>query len=244
MPANLMYRTFGCVWGFPVPNVRVIIAAMKEVRERRNRAQVVQDLREVFRRFGYEGATLTRISEQTGLGRASLYHHFPNGKDEMLQAVFEQTEGAFDEQILGRLRGRLPPRERLADVLGHLWEHYKGGSTTCFVALLALTSSEGDLGPGIQRIFRNWVDAFAQVIREAGVAPDEAALRAEDAVLRIQGALVLARALDDPAPFERVMRALRDTLLHIEPPAGAGAAPQHVARSPRTSGDRRPLRTP
>lgn len=186
---------------------------MKEVRERRSRAEVVRELREVFRRFGYEGATLTRISEQTGLGRASLYHHFPNGKDEMLQAVFEQTECAFDEEILGRLRGDLPPEERLRDVLEHLWEHYNGGSTTCFVALLALTCSEGELGPGIKRIFRNWVDAFAQVIQEGGVAAEDARLRAEDAVLRIQGALVLARALNDPAPFERVMMMLSDTLL-------------------------------
>ncbi|WP_269747415.1 TetR/AcrR family transcriptional regulator [Variovorax sp. WDL1] len=202
------------------------------MRERRSRAEVVRDLREVFRRFGYEGATLTRIAEQTGLGRASLYHHFPNGKDEMLHAVFEQTEYAFDEQILSRLRGDLPPQERLRDVLEHLWEHYKGGSTTCFVALLALTCNEGELGPGIQRIFQKWVAAFAGVIEESGVGVEEAQLRAEDAVLRIQGALVLTRALNDPGPFERVMMMLSETLLARErsEPVSRAAAPRLLSK--------------
>jgi TetR/AcrR family transcriptional repressor of lmrAB and yxaGH operons len=185
---------------------------MKDARERRSRDEVVQQLREVFRQFGYEGATLTRISEQTGLGRASLYHHFPDGKDEMLRAVFERTEHAFDEEILGRLRGDLPPAQRLRNVLEHLWEHYKGGSTTCFLALMALTCNEGALASGIQRVFRKWVDAFAEVIEESGVDEDQAQLLAEEAVLRIQGALVLGKALNDSASFRRVMMMLSDSL--------------------------------
>jgi TetR/AcrR family transcriptional regulator, lmrAB and yxaGH operons repressor len=186
---------------------------MKEARERRSRDAVVRELREVFRRFGYEGATLTRISDQTGLGRASLYHHFPSGKDEMIQAVLEQTEAAFDREILGRLRGDLPPAQRIRSVLEYLWSHYEGGSTSCLLAVLALTSNQGELGAGTQRVFRKWISAFADAIEECGVPADEAAVRAEETVLRIQGALVLANALDDPSPFQRVMVMLSDSLL-------------------------------
>jgi len=189
---------------------------MKESRERRSRDDVVQQLREVFRQFGYEGATLSRISDVTGLGRASLYHHFPNGKDEMIQAVLEKTEETFDREILGRLRADLPPQERIRNVLDHFWTHYRGGSTTCFLALLALTSNEGELSAGVQRVFRKWVSGFADVIREAGVPSDIADVRAEDAVLRIQGALILASAINDPSPFQRVMLALNDSLLANE----------------------------
>jgi TetR/AcrR family transcriptional regulator, lmrAB and yxaGH operons repressor len=186
---------------------------MKEVRERRNRDDVVRELREVFRRFGYEGATLTRISDQTGLGRASLYHHFPSGKDEMIQAVLAQTELAFDREILGRLRGDLPAEERIQSVLDYLWTHYNGGSTSCLLAVLALTSNQGELGAGTKRVFKKWIAGFADALKEMGVSKEEAAVRAEDAVLRIQGALVLANALDDPSPFQRVMLMLSDSLL-------------------------------
>jgi TetR/AcrR family transcriptional regulator, lmrAB and yxaGH operons repressor len=186
---------------------------MREVRERRRREDVVPQLREVFRRFGYEGATLSRISDETGLGRASLYHHFPSGKDEMIQAVLDATEKAFDQEILGRLRGEKPPAERIQSVLDLLWTHYKGGSASCLLAVLALTSREGDIAAGTQRVFEKWISAFAEVLQEGGVPPEEAAIRAEDAVVRIQGALVLANALNDPSPFERVMLMLAETLL-------------------------------
>jgi AcrR family transcriptional regulator len=207
-------------------------AMPREGRERRSRDEVVRELRDVFRRFGYEGATLTRISDQTGLGRASLYHHFPNGKDEMLRAVFEQTEQGFDKEIIGRLQADLSPAERIRSVLEHLWTHYNGGSTTCFLALLALTSNEGELGAGIQRVFRKWVRAFAEVMREAGVPAEIADARAEDAVLRIQGALVLANATKDPSPFQRVMLALSDSLLDRALPADV-ASPRLRTLAPR-----------
>jgi len=209
---------------------------MKETRERRSRDDVILQLREVFRRFGYEGATLSRISDVTGLGRASLYHHFPNGKDEMIKAVLEKTEETFDREILGRLRADLPPEERMRNVLDQFWTHYNGGSTTCFLALLALTANEGELGAGIQRVFRKWIVGFAEVIRESGVPAEIANLRAEDAVLRIQGALVLANAISDPAPFQRVMLMLSDSLLandtgvNGESRRGVAPASRRVAR--------------
>jgi len=46
-------------------------------------AQLTDALTDVFRTYGYEGATLSRISEATGLQRASLYHRFPGGKEAM-----------------------------------------------------------------------------------------------------------------------------------------------------------------
>lgn len=45
----------------------------------------------VFRTHGYDGASLSRISEATGLQRASLYHRFPDGKLQMGKAVLEHA---------------------------------------------------------------------------------------------------------------------------------------------------------
>ena len=61
-----------------------------------DRSEAVQKLVMVFRQHGYEGATLSKISEATGLGRASLYHHFPGGKQEMARAVLESVAAWFE----------------------------------------------------------------------------------------------------------------------------------------------------
>jgi AcrR family transcriptional regulator len=51
----------------------------------------------------------------------------------------------------------------------------------------------------VHRYFADWVGALAATLRRGGVADDEAAEAALDAVAAIQGALVLGRALDDDA---------------------------------------------
>lgn len=111
-------------------------------------------------------------------------------------------------------RSDSPPQERIRTVLEYLWSHYQGGSTTCFLALLALTSDDDDISSGIQRVFRKWITGFTEVIRASGVPLKEAKLRAEDAVIQIQGALVVAIATNDPGPFQRVMRKLGTSLLN------------------------------
>jgi AcrR family transcriptional regulator len=44
-------------------------------------------LLKLFRQFGYDGVTLSKISQATGLGKASLYHYFPGGKAEMAEVA-------------------------------------------------------------------------------------------------------------------------------------------------------------
>jgi hypothetical protein len=47
--------------------------------------------------FGYrEGASLSLISEATGLGKGCLYHFFPGGKEEMADAVLSEIDGWFE----------------------------------------------------------------------------------------------------------------------------------------------------
>lgn len=52
----------------------------------------IPPLLDLFRQFGYDGVTLSKISQATGLGKASLYHHFPGGKDEMVETVLLTLE--------------------------------------------------------------------------------------------------------------------------------------------------------
>ncbi len=54
--------------------------------------ELLDRLTSVFRTHGFEGASLSLISKATGLQRASLYHRFPGGKEEMAKAVFPLRE--------------------------------------------------------------------------------------------------------------------------------------------------------
>ena len=51
--------------------------------------EVVQKLFQVFRLKGFDGASLSDLAEATGLKKASLYHRYPGGKQEMAAAVMD-----------------------------------------------------------------------------------------------------------------------------------------------------------
>ncbi len=52
------------------------------------RREILAGARACFARYGYEGATVRRLEEQTGLSRGAIFHHFRD-KDSLFLAVAE-----------------------------------------------------------------------------------------------------------------------------------------------------------
>ena len=68
-----------------------------------SRTEVLRRMRDTFRTHGYDGATLSALTDSTGLARAALYHHFPQGKQQMAAAVLEDLRSWSLEHLLGAL---------------------------------------------------------------------------------------------------------------------------------------------
>lgn len=177
----------------------------------KDKEEVIIELLKVFRQYGYEGATLTRLSQATGLGKASLYHHFPKGKEEMAQAVLNYLNDWMETSIFTTLRSHSQPIERIRAMTQKVNELYHCGEHTCLLAILSLESKL--FVKEIQKALTCWIDSLAQVLIDAGFEEKLAHQKAEDAVLQIQGSLILARGLDDTAPFQRVLQRLPEELL-------------------------------
>lgn len=169
-------------------------------------------LLQLFRQYGYDGATLSKISEATGLGKASLYHHFPGGKDEMVEAVLDYLENWMDQNILQMLKRSGDPQSRLQQMCDRLSQVYEGGKQPCLSAILLLGSARSTFHQRVQAIYQVWIDAIAQVLIEAGMNKTLAQQRGEDGIIAIQGALILSQGLNNPDPFQRMMQQLPQQL--------------------------------
>ena len=175
--------------------------------------EAIAQIGEVFRRYGYEGGTLARLSEATGLGRASLYHHFPQGKEGMAAAVLDHVYGLLQEHLLAPLSGAGSPEKRIRAMCVSLIHFYNGGQNSCFLDVLSLGEAQILFQEPIQRALGAWLEALSQVLTEAGCDYRTARERAEDAIIRIEGALVLSRCLGDTTPFMRTVERLPEQLL-------------------------------
>ena len=67
--------------------------------------EIIAALTQVFRDRGYAGASLSLLSAATGLKKASLYYHFPGGKQEMAEVVLDEVAAWFADRIFTPLRG-------------------------------------------------------------------------------------------------------------------------------------------
>ncbi len=175
--------------------------------------EVVDRLVAVFRDHGYDGATLAELSRGTGLGKSSLYHYFPGGKDDMVSAVIGRTAEWLRANLTAASQGPGTPRERLDNILDALNTAYAGGKYACVIGTLVTGSARQRFQRRLRETFLLCVDALEQVAVEAGVPRHLARPRAEDAIGAVQGALILAAGLADPTPFPRALRTIRDTLL-------------------------------
>lgn len=183
--------------------------------------QLLDRLTGVFRTHGYEGASLSKISQATGLQRASLYHRFPRGKAEMAEAVLNQAGEWLKARALQPLVESGAPEERLRRMAEALDEFYGGGTQSCLLDALSFGVEEGGIRDHQKAAMEAWVNAIATLLSESGIEPRTAQERAEDAVIRIQGSLVMARAARNPMPFRRTLRTLPRDLLRKPEPASA-----------------------
>ena len=58
------------------------------------RREILAAARRAFARHGYEGATVRRLEEETGLSRGAIFHHFRD-KDSLFLAVAEDDAAAM-----------------------------------------------------------------------------------------------------------------------------------------------------
>ncbi|WP_256077501.1 TetR/AcrR family transcriptional regulator [Massilia sp. YIM B04103] len=176
------------------------------------KADIVPLLAEVFRQYGFEGASLARIGEGTRLGKGSIYHFFPGGKEEMADAVLADIDAWFRDNIFIPLAENAEPRAGIARMFADVERYFDSGQRICLLGVFALGSERDRFAARVQAYFAAWIAALGAALQRSGHSALEASELAEETVAGIQGALVLSRALQTPASFSAALQRLQRRL--------------------------------
>lgn len=177
------------------------------------KAEILERLTHAFRTDGYDGASLAELSVATGLGKSSLYHHFPGGKSQMATDVLAHLGSTLDRDLLTPLRGDGKPAARLDAMLRSLATFYDHGKLPCLLERLAASVDAPLFRQPLAQAFASLIGGIQQLCEDAGIPRREAKERAEDAVIRIEGALIVGAGLGDSGAFTRTLARLRRSLL-------------------------------
>ena len=174
---------------------------MKDVRPR-----MVNGAARLLAQKGLQGASFAEVLELTGAPRGSVYHHFPNGKDEMVSAALD----AVSEATLKRLGELDRTPVAITDGFLALWSDLLDrAKLTAGCAVVAVSvAATGDLLDHAGAVFSRWTGHLAGLLTEAGVDPAAAADFATLLIAASEGAVIMSRAQRSREPFDRVSRLL------------------------------------
>ncbi len=175
--------------------------------------EVLDRLMETFREKGYDGAGLADLSRVTGLGKSSLYHYFPGGKEDMARQVLAHLDVTLEKALFEPLRSSRPPAKKLDAMLSVIESFYDGGKKPCLLERLCASVDQGRFRRPLEKAFGKWIDAVEALCIESGIPKTTARARAEDLVVRIEGALIVSAGTGNVELFSRTIRQLRKTML-------------------------------
>lgn len=181
----------------------------------KGREDILAAIESELRARGYDGASISDLSQATGLGKSSLYHYFPGGKPEMVAACAEAVSTRMAKRMEA-LACVSCPREKLAAVFQGFDAYFASGERMCLMAMVANSSAADSLRPLLARTINGTIANVAAILEEGGIPADLARQRAEEAFAQVQGAVLMARATGDTEVFRRLVSSLPDRLL---PPA-------------------------
>ena len=165
---------------------------------------------EVLRERGAAGVTIDEVLARSGAPRGSVYHHFPDGRSQILR---EALNFAGDEITASIDEAAGESATVLLRRFVQLWEDaltesdYTAG---CPVLAAAVGSGEDEqqLTAVAADIFSRWRDASKQAYIRDGFEPAEATSLADTTIAAIEGAAVLSRSVRSLEPLYDVAHQL------------------------------------
>ena len=177
--------------------------------------RIVETAARAIRRSGYDGTSVADIMKEAGLTHGGFYAHFAS-REAMLAEAADRA-GAEAVAAMERIAASAPPEQAFQAMLQTYLskEHVEGIETGCATA--SLVSEMPRQAPEVRRAatrrIKEMIDLVARQLPDWG--KPSAHEHALVTVATIVGALVLARAVDDPRLSDAVREAALDHLTPV-----------------------------
>ncbi|WP_343572400.1 helix-turn-helix domain-containing protein [Mycobacterium sp.] len=181
----------------------------------RSRAALIDSAATLFRRQGYAATGLNQILDEAAVKPGSLYHHFPQGKQQLAAAVVDGTGAAIEKLLRRFLAGGLP----VADIVDRWIDLLAAGLAAdrrdgCPIEPIATESVNASslVREAAARAFNGWCTAIEERLRVDGWTTSEAESVAVAVISLIEGALILSRIAGDVGALNAAKSAARRLL--------------------------------
>jgi TetR/AcrR family transcriptional repressor of nem operon len=167
-----------------------------------------------FRAGGIAGVGVADVMGEAGLTHGGFYAHFAS-KDALVAEACGTGLAQSRERLIRKIQ-REPAERRLAAFIDLYLsaEHRDHPEAGCVMPTLSgeVARSSSEVRAAFTQAYQDYRDALASLLPDAGdgVPGDEVSDEAVVLLAGLAGTMLLARAVDDPALSERMLRVNRD----------------------------------
>ena len=178
---------------------------------RRNvRQEMVNGAISLLAEKGVQGTSFAVVTEATKTPRGSIYHHFPCGKNELIEEALTSI-GTLVTSLIDAVEVDSP--SKVVDVFVESWRALllaNNFAGNCAVANASLGAGDEDsLKASANEVFKNWQHALARAFERSGAKRKDAVDFAAVCLASVEGALILGRASGSDEVFKALSRQLK-----------------------------------
>ncbi|WP_042208143.1 TetR/AcrR family transcriptional regulator [Paenibacillus durus] len=181
------------------------------------RERFIEATTRLIEMHGYHGTGLNQIIKEGGAPRGSLYHHFPNGKEELVSAAIDHLGQGVADQTRKILDNSKSLSEGIYSIF--LFLAKKFDDSDCLIAgsiaSVALETSHisEQLRETCRRTYDSWRSAYEEMLLLNGFSASRAAQISTLITASIDGAIILCRINRSSEPL---MQIAREIGIHLE----------------------------
>ncbi|MCR8659682.1 TetR/AcrR family transcriptional regulator [Paenibacillus endoradicis] len=140
--------------------------------KRNSRELLIETASKLFRIRGYYGVGLKDILNESGVPKGSLYHYFPNGKEELAIEAINHTRALVIKDIQAKLDEVADPIEAIQAHILQLSEIFSESDNLLGVPIGTIAAETYSTCEPIrivcQSAFENWQSLYSKKLLEAG----------------------------------------------------------------------------
>ena len=193
---------------------------------RKQRDNLIWAAAKLFRRQGYSSTGLRDILAASGAARGSLYHYFPDGKEQIGAAAVTAAGGLVTETFAELARQADNPTDFLRRYTDFLvrWLEASDFRDGCPITttLLETAPGSGAITAAGRAVFADWRAVMEAMLRQHHWPAAQIAATATAIIAGLEGALLLARVEASAQPIHDATQVLCQ-LLEENKPRQAGA---------------------
>jgi TetR/AcrR family transcriptional regulator, lmrAB and yxaGH operons repressor len=186
------------------------------VTEMDTKSLIVDIATNLFQQKGYKGVGLNEILKECNITKGALYHHFPNGKEELLIACLQSMNESITASIEGIFRGYPTTLEASQAMLEKLVDDFDREGTITGYTFTSIVSEMASLSDSIRiacsLLYTNIQGIYSNKLEEDGFSKEKAYSTALMMTATIEGGIILCLTQNTSDPLKMISSVLPNLL--------------------------------